>query len=44
MTTAEKIFIQGVFVYSNRMKWRAQKIHISAFQGITMTVFSTSVS
>ena len=41
MTTAEKIVIQGVFVYT--MKWRAQKIHISAFQGITMTVFSTSV-
>ena len=30
--TAGKIVIQSAFVYTNRMKWRAQKIGISAFQ------------
>ena len=34
----------SVFVYTNRTKWRAQKTHISAFQGVITTVFSTPVS
>ena len=29
--TAGKIFSQGLFVYTNRVKWWAQKTHISAF-------------
>ena len=37
------LYSVSVFVYTNRMKWRAQT-HISAFQGVIMTVFSTSVS
>ena len=36
--------IHTVFVYTNRMKWRAQKTHISTFQGVIRTMFSTSVS